>query len=115
MYSNVVLILHDQRRFEEVIAAWHDAGAPAVTIIDAMGTRDPREQARRDDLPMLPSIRDLLRSEDAPRRMVFALVRNEAVDVLVAATEQVLGDLSKEGNGLLFVLPVSRVVGLRQA
>jgi nitrogen regulatory protein PII len=114
MYSTVVLILHDQRHFEEVVAAWHDAGAPAVTIVDAKGTRDPRERARREELPLLPSIRDLLQSDDAPRRMVLALVRDEAVDALVAATERVLGDLSKEGNGLLFVLPVSRVVGLRE-
>lgn len=115
MYSTAVLILHDQRHFEELVAAWHDAGVPAVTIVDAKGTRDPRESARREELPLLPSIRDLLQSDDAPRRMVVALVRDEAVAALVAATERVLGDLSEEGNGLLFVLPVSRVVGLRES
>jgi nitrogen regulatory protein PII len=113
MSSLVVLILHDLRRFEEVLAAWHDAGAASTTILDALGTRDPREQARREDLPLLPSIRDLLHADDAPRRMIFSIVRDELVDPLVRATERVLGDLAEEGNGLLFVLPVARTVGVR--
>jgi nitrogen regulatory protein PII len=114
MPSAAVLILHDLSRFDEVVAAWHEAGAPAVTIVDAMGTRDPREQAQRDDLPLMPSIRDLLQSGDAPRRVVVALVEDAAVDALVDATEQVLGDLREDGNGLLFIVPVSRAVGLRR-
>ena len=113
MSSVVVLILHDLRRFEEVLAAWHDAGAAATTILEALGTRDPREQARREDLPLLPSIRDLLHADDAPRRIIFSVVPEETVEPLVQATEGVLGDLAEEGNGILFVLPVARTVGIR--
>ena len=37
----------------------------------------------------------------------------EMVDKVIAATESVLGDLEQEQNGVLFVLPVSRVRGLK--
>lgn len=113
MSSVVILVLHNLSRFEEVLAAWHDAGAPAVTIYDCVGTRDVREQARRDDLPLLPTIRDLLQSDDAPRKTILAVVPDEAVDAIVRATEKTVGDLRQPGNGILFVLPTTRVVGMR--
>lgn len=112
MPSLAVLVLYNLSHVEEVLAAWHDAGAAEVTIMDGLGTRLPSEQARRDDLPLLPSIRDLLQADDAPRRIIFAAVPEAAVDALVLATERVLGDLRGRGNGILLVLPISRAVGL---
>jgi hypothetical protein len=109
----MVLVLYNLSHSEEVLAAWHDTGAVELTTMEGLGTRLPSEQARRDDLPMLPSIRDLLQSDDAPRRIIFAVVPDELVDPIAAVTEQVLGDLRERGNGVLVVLPVSRVVGFR--
>ena len=114
MSSLVVLVIYNLSRFEEVLAAWHDAGATAVTILEGVGTRSPEEQARRADLPILPSIRDLLQSDDAPRRIIFSVVRDELVEPIADATRGVTGDLSEPQNGILFVLPVSQVFGLRR-
>jgi hypothetical protein len=48
-------------------------------------------------------------------RTVFAVVRDEeAVDRLFAATQQVLGDLDLHHTGILFAVPVTRVVGLER-
>jgi hypothetical protein len=113
--SLVVLILHNIARFEAVLAAWHDAGAPAVTILDCVGTRDVREKLQREELPILPSIRDLLASDDAPRKMIMSVVPGEIVNLLIKATEDAVGDLTAPGNGILFVVPLSRVAGLRLA
>jgi len=113
MPSLMVLVLYNLSHFEEVLAAWHDAGAIELTVMDGLGTRLPSEQARRDDLPILPSIRDLLQSDDAPRRIIFAVVPDELVDPIAAVTERVLGDLRERGTGVLVVVPVSRVVGFR--
>ena len=114
MHSMVVLVLHNLTRFEEVLSAWHEAGASAVTILESVGTRGPREQARREDLPLLPSIRDLLQSDDAPRKTVFSIVRDELVERLIQTTTDIVGDLQQPGNGILFVIPVTRVEGLRE-
>ena len=113
MPSMMILVLYNLSHFEEVLAAWHDAGALELTIMDGVGTRLPSEQAGRDDLPLLPSMRDLLQADDAPRRVIFAAVPDELADPIVAATERILGDLRERGNGILVVLPVSRIVGFR--
>ena len=68
----------------------------------------------RDDIPLMPSLRDLLTSEELSYRTLFSVVPDEeAVDRVIAATEAVVGDLSLPNSGFLFVVPVSRAVGLQ--
>ncbi len=67
-----------------------------------------------DDVPLFPSLSNLLRGEGAAQKTVFAVVRDPAaVEALIAGTKRVLGNLDEPGEGILFTLPVTRVVGLR--
>lgn len=113
MSSMVLLVLHDLKEFYPVMAAWREAGAPAITILDSVGSRELEEQGKRDDLPLMPSIRDFLQSDNALRKSIFTIVEDAVVDPLIEATERVMGDLSLEQRGILVVLPVTRVVGYR--
>ncbi len=113
MPSMVMLVLHGLTYFNPVMAAWREAGAPAITIFDSVGSRELEEQVTRDDLPLMPSVRDLLQSDDAPRKSIFAIVEDAVVDPLIEATEKVMGDLAEAQKGILFVVPVTRVVGYR--
>ena len=115
MSKMIILILHNLEHFDELLSRWHDEGAPAVTVIECVGTRSVGEQGRRDDLPLLPRVRDLLQADDAPRKMIISIVPDGAVDRVVDATEEIVGDLSEPRNGILAVLPLERVVGLREA
>jgi len=113
MPSMVVLVLHDMEHFSDLMARWHDAGAPAVTILESLGTRDLKDKQAMRDLPMMPTVRDVMQADDVPRTTVFTVVQDEVVDRLAEVTEEVLGDLSEPGKGIFFVLPASRVIGLR--
>ncbi len=113
MYSLVLIVLHEMSQLDAVLTAWREAGAPAVTILDSVGTREMDEHGRRDDLPLMPTIKDLLQSDDAPRKTMFSIVESETVDALIKATEEVLGDLTKEGKGILVVFDLAKVVGYR--
>ena len=52
MYSLVLFVLHDMSQLNAVMTAWRKAGAPAITILDSVGTREIDEHGRRDDLPI---------------------------------------------------------------
>ncbi len=112
MPSMVVLVLHDLTHFSDVLSAWHDAGIPAVTILEGLGTRERKELPLRE-LPLMPSVRDVLQAEDMPRTTIISVVPDDVADRLAEATERVLGDLSEPGKGIFFVVPVTRVLGLR--
>jgi nitrogen regulatory protein PII len=62
----------------------------------------------------MPSLANLLKRREERHRTMFTVVENEEkVDELIEATQKIIGDLNNAHNGVLFVLPVSRVVGLR--
>jgi len=117
MPQMIGLVVHDPARVDEIVRAWVAAGVPGMTFLDSSGLgHHLRDRDARDDLPLFPSVRRLLRDEEEQGRLVFSLVSDGFdVDAVVAITEQVLGPLSAPGTGILFVIPVVRVFGLQPA
>jgi hypothetical protein len=117
MYYVVLLVLHDVSRLEEILTAWEGAGVSGITVLATTGLGRIRQRAvLREDLPLMPSLEDLLsgQHEEYLNRSLFSIVEGEElVDRLVAATERVLGDLNQPRNGIIVVLPAARVYGLR--
>jgi hypothetical protein len=55
-----------------------------------------------------------MRGQEAASRTVFSVVPDDFdVDRLVQSAEAVIGSLDDDHSGILFVVPVSRVVGLQ--
>lgn len=109
----VVLVLDDPDRCTSLLDAWDDAGAKGVTILESSGLARVRRAAYRDDLPLMPSLRNLLQGREEHHRTLFSVVEDEAtVQALVDATQSVVGDLHQPHTGLLFVLALHQVIGL---
>jgi hypothetical protein len=116
MHYMVLLVVYDMNASAPVLDAWEAAQVPGITILESTGLGTIREIGMRDDLPLMPSLRDLFRSREHHHRTLFTVVEGEEmVDQLIARTEEIMGDLNDPHNGVLFVLPVARVVGFRGA
>lgn len=111
----VVLVLPDPGQCDAVLQAWLEAGVTGMTLLDSSGVVDNLEhQKMLDDLPLMPSLRRLVRSEEDPSRTMFSVVQDEFdIENLVAKTEAIVGPLSDHGTGFMFVVPVSKTFGLR--
>ena len=111
----VMLVIHDPGNVDSVIDGWLKAGVTGMTLLDSSGlAQQEQERNLRDDVPLLPSVRTLLRGMETRSRTLFSLVDEDFdIDALVEETEAVLGPLDSDGNGILFVVPVSRVEGLQ--
>jgi hypothetical protein len=60
---------------------------------------------------LLPSLYDLLVSQEEHHRTLFSVIEDEApLERVIAATERWVGDASCGYTGLLFVVPVTRVL-----
>ena len=113
MYHLILLVLDKMEQSQTVLDAWVAAGASGVTILETTGLARERESAIRDDLPLMPSIESLLTSREEHHRTFFTVVEDEAlVGRIIEATQAVTGDLDEADSGVLFVLPVTRAVGL---
>lgn len=111
----VMFVLDDIDKCSPIFDAWENAGVRGITILESTGLgRIRRQGGYRDDLPLMPSIRNLLQTREEHHRTIFTLVQTEEmVDKIIDATQSVVGDLNEPHKGVIFVLPVMRVVGIQ--
>ncbi|MCB8990001.1 MAG: P-II family nitrogen regulator [Ardenticatenaceae bacterium] len=113
MHHMVLFVLDDPDRCTNILDAWEATGVTGITILESTGLGRMRESSIRDDLPLMPSLMNLLRTREEHHRTLFTVVEDEAmVDKLIEATQSVVGALDEPNKGILFVLPVSHVVGI---
>ncbi len=116
MYHMILLILDELEQCPSVLDAWDAAGAAGITILESTGLARVRKSALRDDLPLMPSIESLLKGREEHHRTLFTVVEDEVqVDRIIEATLAITGNLDEPNSGALFVLPVTRAVGLQGA
>jgi len=110
----VVLVLDNPDQCHDVLTAWEEAGAPGATILESTGLHRLRGRLLCDDAPLFPSVRHLVQGEELRHRTIFAVIEDEeTMERVIAATEALI-DFSQPHTGLLFTLPVGRVVGLKR-
>jgi len=113
MSQLIVLVVDDPSKVNDVLTAWIEAGIPGATLLDSSGLGHTLHGETRDDLPLFPSLADILQTREEHHRTLFSVVAdNFNLDRLVAATESILGDLDRPNTGILFVMPVTRAWGL---
>jgi nitrogen regulatory protein PII len=116
MYHMVLLIVANTERCPAILDGWEAAGVAGVTILESTGLGNVRQAAIRDDIPLMPSLSRLFQQQEIRHRTLFTVVDSEEmVERLIEITEKQLGNLNDPNNGVMFILPVSRVVGFAGA
>ena len=110
----VIAVIDDLAQCPSILRAWEDAGVAGITILESTGLGRIRQgEHLRDDLPLMPSLRDLMQTREEHHRTMFTIVNDEEmVDLIYEATENVLGDLDQPNKGILFAVPVARAYGI---
>jgi nitrogen regulatory protein P-II 1 len=109
----VVLVVDDMDDCPAVLDAWEAAGVLGVTVLSSTGLGRIRRAGLRDDMPLMPSLHDLLEREEVNHRTLLSVVDSqELADKMVAAAQQVIGNLEDPHTGFLFVVPVIQAYGL---
>jgi nitrogen regulatory protein P-II 1 len=112
----ILFVLHDPAKLQDLLDAWKEAGADGATVLFSTGMgRIIQSAVLRDDLPLMPSLSDFYHQGEKLSRTLFTIVKkDELVGPLITATRSVVGDLDQPGMGLLVVLPVDQIEGLRK-
>jgi nitrogen regulatory protein P-II 1 len=113
--SMILFVLHDTEKLDEVLAAWQEAGAPGVTVLESTGVgRIRQNEALREDTPLMPSLEDFYPDPEHMSRTMFTILNDELVQKVIEATVQVVGNLNEPNTGLLVVLPTVAAYGLEK-
>lgn len=115
MPNLVVVIMPNLDRCQDVLQTWDRLGVTGITILESAGLHGLKQvRGRRDDMPLMPSLRHLLETEEYHHRTAFVVVGDDFdLQGLLRATEQAVGgNFNAPDSGLLFVMPLSHVLGL---
>ena len=113
MANLVVLVLECTEVCHEILNVWEEVGASGATILESTGLARIRG-AVRDDLPLVPSLRDLLKVDEMHNRTIFTMIDDDEVLERVLEVTQENVDFTQPNSGLMFVVPVSQVFGLKR-
>jgi len=115
MAKLVVLVMSSVNACEPIMRLWTARGVTGVTLVESLGLHKILQAyGRRDDLPLIPSLRHLFEEEEYRHRTAFAVVGDDFdLQGLLDATEEAVGgDFNAPNSGIVFVLPVLEARGL---
>jgi CBS domain-containing protein len=110
MVHLLVVILGDRKHFPALLQAWREAGVPGTTILESVGGYRAEIMLHRLGVPVLGR---LFEPEELRSHTLLTVIDDEEVlERAIAEAERVVGGFDRPHAGLLFVLPITRAVGL---
>lgn len=110
----IVLIINDPYFCTDLLKAWRIAGVPGATILESRGLGRALKGAR-DDIPLMPSMEDLVHKDELRHRTIFSVVQDkETIARVREVTENIIGPFEDDNTGFFFVVPVLEAFGLRE-
>jgi hypothetical protein len=106
----LIMVVDDSTRLNEILRAWKDAGVKGITILESTGVNRvlPRPTAE----PMFAGFSQIFGSGRVGHNTLFAVIDElELAEAAVAATEEVLGDMTEPHTGIIFAVPVVKTWG----
>ncbi len=104
----LVAVINHEERVDDILSGFVELGITGATIVESRGMG--RVLSR--EVPIFAGLRELDRRSRANNRMIFCVADDAKVDEAIAMIQEVCGGLDEPGVGILFTVPVGRVIGL---
>jgi len=105
----LVCIINQEEKLEAILAGFLELGVTGATVLRSEGMGRVLSQ----DIPVIANLQTLLsRSRPQNSTVLSVIESDETLEKAVALVQDICGDLTAPSTGILFTLPIGRVVGL---
>lgn len=106
----LVCVINKPELLDDVLAGFLEVGIPGCTVIDSKGMGKIVSQ----DIPIFSGFKGLFPGVRESNFTIFSLIKEkETLENAIRVVQAVYGDFEQPSSGILFTVPVSRVVGLK--
>jgi nitrogen regulatory protein PII len=105
----LICIINDPRILDAILESFLEHGISGATVIDSRGMGNILTQ----EIPIFTGLKTLFPGGGAGNHMVFSVMSPEQVDEIVPVIQEICDDFNKPGLGVLFTLPVNRMIGFQ--
>lgn len=105
----LIAVINEEEKLDEILSGFVELGVTGATVISSEGMG----RVVSHDVPIFAGL-EKLASRSRPRNQtIFSVIKeDEKVDGVIALLQEICGDLSDPATGIVFTIPVTRVVGL---
>ena len=103
----VIVFLNRAELLDDVLAGFLEIGVSGATVVDSTGMG----RILSYEVPIFAGLRHAFPGTAPVNKTVLLVTRDKLVDDIIAVVEDVCGELSGAGTGLVAVLPLDRVHG----
>ncbi len=107
----LVIILDDLDRLPALLESLQKAGVTGATLFSSIGGYRASNWLQEIGLSGLAKMFGV---SELKRRTILAVVDAESMDAAIAAAEQAVGGFGRPDSGILFTMPVTRVIGVQK-
>lgn len=105
----LVCVINQEEKLEDIMAGFLELGITGATIINSAGMGHVLTQ----DVPIFAGLQTLVSRTRPQNVTIFSVIESqEKLDAAVRLIQSICGDFSAPATGILFTVPVSRVIGL---
>ena len=108
----LVIVLNKIDKLEDLMVEFNNWGIRGATIVDSMGMIRVLADDHSDDIPLFGSLKMMLNENRPFNKTIFTVLDSEKVQIAVNCVKRVIGDLNKEGVGIMFTVPVNITEGI---
>ena len=104
-----ILILNKEELLEVLLEGLLEIGISGATIIDSIGMG----HMLSTEGPIFAGLKYMFCGSRPYNKTIISAINDDKVDPLKEVVDKTLGPLHENGNGILFFIPLTDVVGLK--
>lgn len=104
----LLCVVKDYRQLDMILEGFLELGISGATVLDARGMA----QVLSADVPIFAGLSSLFPGGGSDSHVIMSVLDSDRIEEVSRLIEDVCGDFSAPGSGILFSLPVLRVRGL---
>jgi nitrogen regulatory protein PII len=104
----LIAVINHVEQVDDILAGFVELGITGATVVNSEGMG----HVLSHDVPIFAGLRSLLSRSRPTNQTLFSVIDEDKVDAAISLIQEVCGSLDSPGAGIVFTLPVSRVVGL---
>lgn len=107
------LILNKTQYLDDILSGFVEAGVKGATIVDSQGMGSALVTGNQYDVPLFGYLNSFLDNNKPYNKVIFTVVEDEkTLNSAIEVVQNILGDLSEPGVGLMFTVPVGNIYGM---
>lgn len=109
----LVIVLNKIDSLEDLMVEFKNNDIRGATIIDSMGMiRVLADERPEEDLPLFGSLKMMLNENRPFNKTIFTVLDSEKIPIAMDCVKKTVGDLNKNGVGIMFTIPVNITEGI---